>query len=92
MKYRIALWALAGLIVAAGWFFYATATFPSPITPAQPLVWNLALLTQPIVFAGFHFHFGIRFYWVFLANAATYALLGLMVEAVRWQLPRPASF
>jgi hypothetical protein len=51
-------------------------------------MYALARLTQPIVFVGFYFHFGLYFYWVLLANAATYALIGLIVEALRQQLNR----
>ena len=89
MKLRIFLWAFAGFLIAAGWAFYASATFPSPITPAQPLVWNLALLTQPMAFASFHFHFPASIYLVFATNAVAYALLGLMVENLRRQLCHP---
>lgn len=85
MKFRIFLWAMAGFLVAAGWAFYAAATFPDLIQ-GKPLVWNLALLTQPLAFAGWQFHFGVSIYWVFLSNAASYALLGLMVETLRRQL------
>ncbi len=86
MKFRIAVWAMAGFLIAAGWAVYALATFPSPITPAQPLVWNLALLTQPIAYASFHFNFAASMYLVFVSNAVTYALLGLIVESLRRQL------
>jgi hypothetical protein len=90
MKLRIIVWAAVGFLVAASWAIYATATFPSPITPAQPLVWNLALITQPIAFASFYFHFPISLYWVLVVNAATYALVGLIVAALRRQLHRAA--
>ncbi len=86
MKFRVAVWAMVGLLIAAGWAVYALATFPRPITPAQPLVWNLALLTQPMAFASFHFNFPASIYLVFVSNAVTYALLGLMVETLRRQL------
>jgi hypothetical protein len=33
-----------------------------------------------------HFNFGISLGWSLVANAATYALLGLIVETVRHQL------
>jgi hypothetical protein len=56
----------------------------------EPVVWNLALLTQPIVLAGFHFHFGIGIYWVLVANTATYGLVGLIAKTVR-QKPRHAQ-
>lgn len=86
MKFRIAMWAVAGFLVAGCWALYSFSTFPNPITRAEPVVWNLALLTQPIAFASFHFHFGISFYWVLLANAATYGLVGLIAETVRQKL------
>lgn len=86
MKFRIAMWAGVGLLVAVGWAVYSYSAFPSPITRAQPVVWNLAFLTQPIALASFRFHFGIGAYWVLVANAATYGLIGLLVEAVRQKL------
>ena len=86
MKFRIAIWVVVGFLVAGGWALYFFPTFPSPITRAETVVWNLALLTQPIVFASFHFHFGIGVYWVLLANAATYGLVGLIAETMRQRL------
>jgi len=86
MKFRIAIWAGVGLLVAVGWAVYSSSAFPSPITRAEPVVWNLALLTQPIVLASFRFHFGIGVYWVFLANTVTYGLIGLIAETVRQKL------
>ena len=85
MKHRIVIWASVGFIIAACWFLYAVAR-PTPITSAEPIVWTLARLTQPVVLASFYFHFGIRFYWVLLANTATYASVGLIVEILRRQL------
>jgi hypothetical protein len=85
MKLRIGAWASVGLLVAVGWALYAYPTFPSPIQEDR-IVWNLALFTQPIVLAGFRFHFGIGLYWVLLANALTYGFIGLIVETVRQKL------
>ena len=79
MKYRIAMWASAGFLVAGFWALYAYTTAPIPI---NGIVWTLIRLTCPVVQAGFYFHFGIKLYWVLLANAATYALVGLTVETV----------
>jgi len=86
MKFRIAMWAVAGFLVAGSWALYSFSTFPSPMSRAEPVVWNLALLTQPIAFASFHFHFGIGVCWVLLANAFTYGLVGLIAETVRQKL------
>jgi hypothetical protein len=85
MRHTIVLWASGGFIIAACWFLYSVAR-PTSLTSAEPMVWILARLTQPPVFASFYFHFGIRFYWVLLANAATYALAGLIVETLRRQI------
>jgi len=85
MKYRIAMWAGAGFLIAVGWALYAFATTPPAMTFGDPMM-VLVELTCPIVFAGNHFHFGISLYWSLVANAATYALLGLMVESMRHRL------
>ena len=85
MKNRIVMCAFAGSLIAVGWWLYITATAPIPITSA-PLLWSIARLSCPIVLAGFYFHFGVSVYLTFFANAATYALIGLVVEGLRWQL------
>jgi len=82
MKYRIAMWAGAGVLVAACWALYFAMR--SKDNPIEPLVYALGSLTQPVVLIGSHFHFGMSFYLVILANAATYALIGLIVETL-WQ-------
>lgn len=84
MQYRIRLWAIAGFLVANCWALYFAEV--SKDNPIEPIVWTLAGLTQPIALVSFYFHFGLSFYWVLLANAATYALIGLIVEALRQQL------
>ena len=83
MRRRIATWAIAGFLVAGLWALYAASTFPSPMISAPRFVWTLVNITCPIVLAGFHFHFGIKLYWVLLANAATYGLLGFALESLR---------
>jgi len=84
MKYRIAMWAGAGSLVAACWAIYFAMR--SKDNPIEPLVYILGSLTQPVVILGSYFHFGISFYVVILANAATYALVGLIVETLRQRL------
>ncbi len=82
MKYRIAMWASAGFFVAGFWAFYCFATAPVQITSVESM-WTLCRLTCPIAFASFYFHFPLSIYLVFLANAATYALVGLTVGTLR---------
>ena len=85
MKRRIAIWASVGFLVACCWALYAFATTPPAITSADPIV-TLVEFTCPVVLAGVYFHFGVSLYWSLLANAATYALVGLIVETLRRQL------
>jgi len=46
MKYRIAMWASAGFLVAGCWALYVFATAPNQITG---IVWTLVRLTCPVV-------------------------------------------
>jgi hypothetical protein len=86
MKFRIALWAGLGFLVAVGWAVYSFSANPSSITPTKPIVWNLALLTQPIALASVHYRFGVSVNWVILANTLTYGLIGLIAETMRRKL------
>jgi hypothetical protein len=86
MKFRIAICAGLGFVVAVGWAVYSFSANPSPITPTEPIVWNLALLTQPIALASVRFRFGIGVYGVILANTLTYGLIGLIEEIIRQKL------
>jgi hypothetical protein len=80
---RIAMWASAGFLVSIGWVFYfANANKANPIEPA---IYILANLTQPIAAIVLYLNrtspLGLT--WVVVANAATYALLGSIMEAIR---------
>ena len=83
MKYRIAAWAAMGFLVAGNWALYAFAMNPSANEQMREH-WTLVSITCPVAIAGMHFP--ISLYWALLANAATYALIGLMVETVRHTL------
>jgi hypothetical protein len=76
MKLRIALWASAGALVVVFWDLYMSATFPAPLG----ILRTLAYLTCPISLAQ---HYPLSFYFVLLVNAATYALVGTVVETTR---------
>lgn len=82
MKYRIGMWAGAGFLVAGGWALYALASTPPALTSADPIL-PLVKLTCPIALLSFY---PLRLYWVLLANAATYAFAGLIVETLRLRL------
>jgi hypothetical protein len=85
VKYRIAIWAAAGFLIAGGWavyFFLANKDLP-----IEPLVSTLVRLTCPIAIVGAHYPVSI--YSALLANVATYALVGLVVETLRRRLNHP---
>jgi hypothetical protein len=83
MQYRVGMWASAGFLVAGCWAIYAFATTPPAMTSADPIL-ALVEFTCPVVFASLHLHFGVSLYWSLLANASTYALIGLIVKTL-WQ-------
>jgi hypothetical protein len=82
MKTRIAAWAGAGVLAAGFWgLYFANADKSKPI---GPLVGALARLTQPIAAVVVSYvHAPVGLYSVLWMNAATYALIGLIVEALR---------
>lgn len=81
MKYRIALWASAGFVIASGWAVYFFVA--SKDRPIEPIVAALVRLTCPVAIVGSHFP--VSLYLALAANVATYALLGLAVEVLRRQ-------
>ena len=85
MKSRIAIWAGAGLVIAGGWALYAFATSFPAMTSGDP-IWPLVELTCPIAAASIHLHFGVSLGWSLVANTATYALIGGIVETLRTKL------
>jgi tellurite resistance protein TehA-like permease len=82
MKYRIAIWAAAGFLVASAWAVYLLVA--SKDHPIEPVVSTLIRLTCPIAIVGTHYPVSI--YLALAANIATYALVGLAVEILRRQL------
>jgi hypothetical protein len=78
MRNRIAMWAGAGFVVASCWALYVLATSPFTNERMQDL-WLLAGITCPITLASHH---PIGLWSVLIANAATYALVGLIVETL----------
>ena len=85
MRYRIALWAAAGFLVASGWAAYFSVA--SKDHPIEPIVSTLARLTCPVAIVGSHYPVSLNS--VLVANVATYSLLGLVVETLRRQLNHP---
>ena len=81
MKYRIAVWATAGFLVASAWAIYFLVASKGQLT--QPIVSTLIQLTCPIAIVGSHYPVSLSS--TLLANVATYALIGLVVETLRRQ-------
>ncbi len=76
MKLRIAIWTGVGALIVVLWTLYISETSPTPLGN----LWTLAYLTCPIALAH---HYPLSFYFVLLVNAATYALVGTVVETMR---------
>jgi hypothetical protein len=82
MKHRIAVWAAAGFLVASGWAAYLLLRSKDHLM--EPIVYTLMRLTCPIAIAGSHYP--VSLYSALVANVATYALIGLVVETLRRRL------
>jgi hypothetical protein len=76
MKSRIAIWAAVGALVVTFWRFYISATLVNP----QGFERILVNISCPIAIAGNHPQ---TFYFVLAVNAATYGLVGMIVEFLR---------
>ena len=81
MRYRIAIWAAAGFLVASGWAAYFLVA--NKDLPIEPMVSTLVRLTCPVAIVGSHYP--VSLYLALAANVATYALVGLVVETLRRQ-------
>ena len=79
MKSRIAIWATVGAIVVVVWRVYISATLSNPLGTGG-LGRALVYLTCPISLESQHPQ---GFYFVLIANAATYALAGIVLETTR---------
>ena len=81
MKYRIAIWAAAGFLVASGWAVYFFAR--NKELPIEPIVSVLIRLSCPIAIVGSHHP--VSLYSALTVNVATYVVVGLVVETLRRQ-------
>ena len=70
-----------GFLVAGCWALYFA--WRSKDNPIEPMVYTLACLTQPIALLR---SYPRNVYLVLFANAATYAMVGLIVETMRRRL------
>ena len=86
MRGRVALWASAGFLVAVCWAVFAFAASPEFFLTSlrEPLVKAALYLSCPVAYAGRYFP--IQLWRVLLLNAATYAVIGFLIEALRPRL------
>jgi len=96
MRQRILIWASVGFLVACCWIVFGFLMPPDYLVASMrnPVVEALAITTCPISIAGRYFP--LRFWWIPPINAASYAVVGLIVETLRWKLnprsaPRPTA-
>jgi low temperature requirement protein LtrA len=83
---RIAVWAIAGFLVTISWgIYFATSNKDVPV---EPMVYMIARLSQPGVGAVtlLYPHVFLGLSLNLIANAATYALVGLVLEVTRKRL------
>lgn len=78
MKYRVAIWAAAGFVLASGWAVYFLVR--NKDLPIEPMLSILVRLTCPIAIVGSHYP--VSLYLALAINVATYALVGLVVETL----------
>ena len=81
MGFRIAIWAIVGAAISAGWGFYF-ATGDKSI-PVGSMVAIFASITQPVaaVVAYFQVPFGVTAAVAW--NACAFAVIGVIVETLR---------
>ena len=84
MMRRIAMWAGAGLLIALGWELFAFITYPLSVERVHQL-WILFKITCPLVAVSIRY--SMAWYVALLANTATYAVIGIVLEMLR---PRPS--
>ena len=79
LKLRIAMWSGLGALVVVVWRAYISVTLSNPLGTGG-VDRALIYLTCPIAIGSQHPQ---GFYFVLLMNAATYALVGSVVETMR---------
>lgn len=85
MKRRIAVWMVAGFVVACLWVVLAALTGPKHNLGR----WTITAITAPASLLGRTVP--LACYWFILLNAVIYTLVGLVVEVSRYSLLRPSQ-
>jgi hypothetical protein len=78
---RIVIWASVGFTVGVVWgLYFANASRSEPI---GPIIYTLSRLTVPVVSVAASYGVPIGLRPAVVANAATYALIGLILGIIR---------
>lgn len=82
MRQRIALWMLAGFLVACAWVLFIAAMGPATALRLEHghFFWAIAYVTAP---ASLLRHVPLKDYWFVLLNALIYGLAGFAIELLR---------
>jgi hypothetical protein len=88
MKRRVAIWVCVGFLVASCWVVYTFVTPPDSLLMNQPVVQAALYLTCPMAYVGRHYPISWKLF--LLINAATYAVVGLLLEMFRLK-SKPSS-
>jgi hypothetical protein len=81
MERRVAIWAGLGFLVAGCWVVYTFVTPPDALLMNQPLVQTALYLTCPISYILRHYSVSWRLF--LLLNAASYSVVGMILEMFR---------
>ena len=79
MRRRIGLWALSGAVIASCWVLYTLVRWPNlgaAYATAVKITAPASLIGRSVPLA---------YYWFILLNAAVYALLGVLLEPIRFR-------
>lgn len=79
MRYRVAMWAVVGFLLAGFWALFAIATFPSTSERMRDM-WAIVCIMCPVAIAGMHYP--VSCYVALVANAVTFGFMGLAVEGL----------
>ena len=88
MKYRVAMWATVGFLVAGFWALLFLATFPHTNERMRDM-WAFVIITCPIAVVR---RYPISLYEVLAANAITYGMVGLIMETLLKRLHHAQHF
>lgn len=90
MTRRIALWSLVGFVVACAWVVFTMSVKPATMLQLEHERYfrSVVDITLPVAMLD---HYPLKYFWVVVLNALTYALVGFAIELLWRHSPRPVS-